>query len=643
MLHALPWRTALLLLMMGEIAVHGQDLSRPAEVAGTTPDTVSRRNSAMVTFDRNLNTYNWLGKLVVDTVFGGTSLRVLQNYVANIIQVDAGTEGRHRLVSTQENLGVTLGEKFNDNLGIQFRWNSLVYSDDKAVGLSNASDHSVLGGLEVTPLAFLTVTPLFGYRWDNQTEIRDRGFSYALATKLREVDLDGYRVLGSGQLQEDHLSPRSLANHFARIGVQKWFSSQTRDSIEFGYSHLKREFYALADSNIESRIENVLAFTNLLEYEVERGFLTSLFVTVSSRAWDKDLRRNAAQPSPTPQFNTRIDELRLDAYLQAQYHSTDGSAVGLIRLGYGERDETHSAKAPGDLNPAATILFNERNRQEQSKDNVARRTSLAGMLTIPLSFSDRLSVSGGASILRYDTPSILNVEDRDELLVSASIGTAHHVSPFLEIGLSLDGMLSHVVYLLKERSANNNINRVLRFAPRALFRPVGFFASANALEVLANYTVYDFEQQIALVRSFSYRQFGWIDSTGIGLTDRVGLHFYSYIKLYQRGQLKWSEFTERIENSFADQTFALQLRFTPEEGTLFGVGLQYFSQSRYSYEQSTKRLASFQRSIGPTCVLERDLGQRGQLNLRGWYEHRKQPDGTERALASVTITILLNF
>jgi hypothetical protein len=643
MLHSLPWRVVLLLLVMGRITAQPQDLSRPAEVSGTTPDTLSRRNAALVSFDRNLNTYNWVGKLVVDTAYGGTSLRILQNYVANIIQVDAGTAGRRRLVSTQENMGLTIDQKLNNQLGLQFQWSSLVYSDDKAVGLSNASGHSVLGGLDVTPVAFLTVTPLLGYRWDNQTEIRDRGLSYTLSARIHEVDLDGYRVLGSGQLHEDHLNPRSLANHFGRIGVQKWFSSQTRDSIEFGYSRLKREFYALADNNIESRVENILVFTNLLEYEVDRGLLTSFFATISSRGLDKDLRRNVPGLSPTPQFNTHIDEFRLDSYLQVQYRSADGRIAGLARMGYGERDEAHTAKSPADLTPATMILFNERNRQEQSKDNVARRTSLAGMLTLPLSFSDRLTVSGGAGILRYDTPSILNVEDRDELLVSASVGTSHHISSSLEIALTLDGILSHVVYLLKERSANNNINRVLRFAPRAIFRPTRFLTSANALEVLANYTVYDFEQQLALVRSFSYRQFGWIDSTGIRLTDRVGLHFYSYIKLYQRGQLKWSDFTERIENSFADQTFTLQLRFTPDEGTVFAIGMQYFSQSRYSYEQATKRLASFQRSVGPTCMMEHDLGQRGQLNLRGWYEHRKQPDGTERALASVTIAILLNF
>ncbi len=606
-------------------------------------DSVARTNSALILFDRNLNTYNWIGRLLVDTSFGGSSVRIIQNYTTNIIQVDAGAAGRKRLASNQENLNLGFGQKVNDNLGLQFRWSSLVYSDDKAVGLSNASGHSALGGLDVTPIPFLTVTPLVGYRWDNQGAIRDRGMSFLVAGELREVDLDGYRVLGSGQFQEDRLNPRSLANHFGRVGIQKSFSGGTRDSLEIGFNRLKREFYAVADSVIESRVDNVFSFTNLLDYEVGGGLLASLFVSVSSRGLDKDLRTVLGESPQQPAFNTRIEEFRLDTYFQAQYRSPDGGAAGQVKVGYTERNEAHSAKPMADQTPAQTVLFNERDKQEKTKDNFARRTALSGLLTLPLSSSDRLTVSGGAGILRYDTPSSLNVEDRDELLVVGSLATSHRVSSALELGITLDGTISHTVYLLKERSANNSINRILRLGPRTLVRPASFLTSANMFEVLANYTVYDFEQQVAEARSFSYRQFAWVDSTVIRVTERVGLHFFSYIKLYERGQLNWREFTERTENAFSDQTYALQLRFSPSAAVIFAVGMQYYSQSRYRFEGSEKRLDTFQRSIGPTCLLSYDLGMAGQLNFRGWYESRRLTDGTLRALASMTMTVLLNF
>ena len=630
--------------MLGAVASGlAQEEGRSTDGTGIARDSLTRANSALILFDRNLNTYNWIGRLLVDTSFGGSSIRIVQNYTTNIIQVDAGSGGRRKLASNQENLSLGLGQKLSQNLGLQFQWSSLVYSDDKAVGLSNASGHSALGGLDVTPLPFLTITPLLGYRWDNQGTIRDRGLSYLLSGQLREVDLDGYRLMGSGQYQEDRLDPRSLANHFGRVGIQKTFVGRTRDSLEFGFNRLKREFYAVADSTIESRVDNIFSFTNLLDYEIDRNLLATFYVMVSSRGLDKDLRAllgGALQPT---WFNTRIEEFRLDTYFQTGYRSSDGETAGQVKVGYTERNEAHSAKPGANLTPAQTVLFNERDRQEKTKDNLARRTSLSGQLTFPVSPSDRLTLSGGAGILRYDTPSSQNVEDRDELLVVASVATSHRVSAALEIGVTLDGMLGHTVYLLKERSANNNVNRVLRLGPRVLVRPAPFIASANMFEVLANYTVYDFELQEVQARSFSYRQFAWVDSTVVRLTERVGLHFFSYIKLYERGQLNWKEFTERTENAFADQTYALQLRFSPSAALMVAVGMQYFSQSRFRFEEREKRLDSFQRSIGPTCMLSYDLGLSGQLNFRGWSESRRLTDGTIRALASMTMTVLLNF
>jgi hypothetical protein len=289
------------------------------------------------------------------------------------------------------------------------------------------------------------------------------------------------------------------------------------------------------------------------------------------------------------------------------------------------------------------ILHSERNRQEQTKDNLARRIVLAGSFAFPLSFTDRCYVEASANMLRYDTPSDDNLEDRDELLIAMSVSTSHRVNRFLEVGLRLDGTLSHLVYLLKERSANNNINRVLRLAPTTVIRPASWCTSFNTFEVLANYTVYDFEEQATLARSFSYRQFGWLDSTAIDFTRRIGMDIFSYIKTYERGLFRWKEFTERPENSFIDRTFAAQLRFAPGPSVTFAVGVKYFSQSRYVYVPAAKQLDSFISSVGPTCAIAWDIGLHSRLTFRGWYERRKQEETGIQSLASMTMNLLLHL
>jgi hypothetical protein len=268
---------------------------------------------------------------------------------------------------------------------------------------------------------------------------------------------------------------------------------------------------------------------------------------------------------------------------------------------------------------------------------------LSGAVEIPLSVSDRISFTGSAGILRYDTPSDQNLEDRDELLVALTLATSHRLSPVLELGVVADGTLGHTVYLLKERSANNAINRVLRLSPRATFRPVSWITSLNAFEVLANYTVYDFEAQLASVKSFSYRQFGVVDSTAFDLTHRLGIDLFAYWRVYERGQLKWAAFRERTENSAVEETYALQVRFTPDRGSLFAAGIRYFGQSRYAYAGGTRALESFLSSFGPTCLISWEPGRHSRVQFRGWYERRRQPDGTVRPLSTLTLNLTLTL
>jgi len=95
--------------------------------------------------------------------------------------------------------------------------------------------------------------------------------------------------------------------------------------------------------------------------------------------------------------------------------------------------------------------------------------------------------------------------------------------------------LSHLVYLSPQRSADNTWNRIFRLSPRFAYKPSEKFFSFNTFEVLANYTTYDFEFISASVRSYVFRQFAFIDSTEVGISNRFSLGWYHYLRFYERG------------------------------------------------------------------------------------------------------------
>jgi hypothetical protein len=622
----------------------GQESQREPEMQSGTPDSVRRANTASVLFDRNLNTFNWIGRLSLDTTFVRTRFTASAQLLANIVQPEEGSgAASHSSESIQKNLALGVRYPLTDFAGLDARWSSLVFSDNRNIGLSNAASHTLITGLAFFPLDRLSVTPLGGYRWDTQGGLQDRGGVVGLETELFPIDFDGYHLSGTGKLRRDVVSPRILEDHAAQLGIYKPFGPFSLDSLDIGFVQTRREYYSRGDSAIESRTDRSFSLANLLAFEVARNLTASVFVNIGSRLLDKNERPLLdAAYSPTT-FDTQIEEFRLDTYVQAAFQSADNETSAMVRLGYSERSESHRAMAPDQMPPNISVLFGERNKQEQTKDNLARRVALTGGGAIPLFSSTRLFLTGSAGILRYDTPSELNFEDRDELLIAVTLGVRHAFSKSLEAVLTLDGTMSHLVYLLKERSANNNFNRILRLAPRTNWRPAPWFSTTNACEVLANYTVYDFEQQVALVRSFSYRQFSWIDSTQVELTPRVGLDFFTYLKLYERGLLKWDEFRERTENSYVDRTLALQLRFSPYQSTVVAVGVQYFSQARYLFKEAVKSPDSFTSSVGPTCAIRWMIGPHSRLQFHGWYERRRLPDGTFRSLASMTMHIYLHL
>src|SRR5262245_3604700 len=220
----------------------------------------SGRAFGAIFLERHLNTFNWFGRALIDTTFGDFSLNMNEQYSSSIILIDAtSTSPASRPESNQQELSLLPGWSVSHDVTLLSQWSSLVYSDNKAVGLSTASYHTLYGGARYSPSDEFFINPMVGYRWDNQSAFRDQGLSYDLtAGTTPNLDFDSYRFSGDFRFNQDHIEPRLLENYLGRVGLQKSFVGATRDSIEFQYSRTRRDFYSLSaapvDTNIESRV-----------------------------------------------------------------------------------------------------------------------------------------------------------------------------------------------------------------------------------------------------------------------------------------------------------------------------------------------------------------------------------------------------
>ena len=192
-------------------------------------------NLASILFERNVNTFNWVGRAFMDTSFGKTWLRAREQFTTNSIRINGSGASSLRLRSDQQSLSLRAGHLLTTDFSPTAQWYSLVTTDNRSGGIGQVSIHSALGGFEYSGLPFVTLQPLAGYRWERQLGTRDQGFSYELGGFLRPLDLDGYRLRATGQLHPDRPAQGRQLRAVERphvIGQRVVFRQHRRQHLE---------------------------------------------------------------------------------------------------------------------------------------------------------------------------------------------------------------------------------------------------------------------------------------------------------------------------------------------------------------------------------------------------------------------------
>lgn len=593
--------------------------------------------SASVEFDKSISTYRWLGQLGYSQVIGPLSFSVSERFLSTLLRAD------RNLITDEQSINLRARYKATNVFSPSTRISSFILSDDKTIGISSASAHGVYGGIAITPESYILIEPLLGIRFDNQIDKHDRGASYMLNLEVEEARFSGYRLDAVGKYQYDRLDPRAIELRNLQVSIERQFFERTRNRLNLNYYRNRRDFYFLADGsvlqqfgvthNIETRSEDAFGAGDTLDYQLGKGALLTMQGNLFTR---RITRETYLRYSGDPRINTGIDELRIEGGMQAQF-SPSQTVNTLLRFFYQEREERHIVRDEDAFDRLKNI--DSLSLLAEMRNNHSRRTTLSGEGVFSPSRSDTFSITGSGTILRYDTPSAVNVEDRDELWYLISATAAHRFSRSLHLSLAADVQLTHLVYLSSKRSDQNTWNRIFRLSPRVSYQPSAHLTSVNRFEVLANYTAYDFEFLTSNTRSFVFRQLSFTDSTLYNITRRVALEWTNTIRVYERGDLKWDEFTQRLVNSFLDRSYLATVHYSLNDCLLFSIGIRYFNQLRYGYRNSERYVEQQFESLGPTTRISWSSGSRTIFSIRGWYEHQTQTGVAGRNFANMTMSL----
>lgn len=592
-------------------------------------------------FERNVNTFLWDlgGNYHYDE--GPWRFNAEERFQRTLIRTDRST------VKDEQSFRIAAERNMMSDLALTASFSSFIFSDNRALGLNDLSANKALAGLRWQASPQIEIAPSAGVSFDNQQGIYDRGFMYEATASLRDLLIGRTRAQAELYSSAEYIDPRFQSEHRGIADLHAIFDESGSNHTQLMFRSVRREFYLAYDSllerstgiahPIESRDEQVITLSNALQYQVWRPlrFIATVDLTQRSIARARQQRR---PEDDNPFFDADIVEFHLNGSAQLQYDNGEGTR-GMLRMELNERDEQHTISS---FDGASPVSYARQQLLEEQKNNNIQQTQLALQLSHALGTSDTLALSASTIKMQYDTPSEDNFDDRDELFVLAGLRWVHRFSPYFQASVNGDVNLRHTVYIFAERSANNTWNRVIRLAPATELRLGRGLVSRNGAEVVANYTVYDFENAALAQRSFSLRQLTLSDSTLVHLGSDFWTEITMHLRLSERGELRWTAFTVRPLQYLDERTLELSL-LRMEGRTSAALGFRLFEQRRYGYEQNERVRSGILRSYGPTGSLRVRMSHHSDIIAEGWYQFTSENEGDTRVTPNVALRVVWNL
>lgn len=615
---------------------HAQDIPPPA--AATVDSTSGRAGTLSLGFERNVNTFLW--DLGGSWRSGAAPWRVSadERFQRTLIRTERST------VKDEQSFTLGVERDLDERFAVTAAFSSFIFSDNRALALNDLSTNKALAGLRWQPLPGVSVAPMGGVSFDNQQGIEDRGFMYTADARLKDLTIGNTMAQAEWYSSAEYIDPRFQQEHRGSADFLARFTDDGLNHTQLQFRSIRREFYLPYDSAleasrgvaypIESRDERIITLSNTLQYRM----LDPLHLVGSIDLTQRDIARARTQRNPddaVPFFDADIGEFRLNGSLQLAYDNREGTA-GSLRMEFNERDEVHEISSFAEANP---VSFSRQQALEEQKNNSIQQTQLGLQFSQALTARDTLWLSASTVKMQYDTPSEDNHDDRDELFVLAGLRWAHRFSPLFTASISGDVNLRHTVFIFAERSANNTWNRVIRLSPSTELRIGNSFVTKNTAEVVANYTVYDFESAGQSQRSFSLRQLTVTDSSLLQLGGAVWAELQLHLRFYERGELRWSAFTMRPLQFFDERSLTLSLLRLGED-VRASLGFRLFEQRRYGYQGLTRQKTGTLRSYGPTAALRLRLTDATDVIAEGWYQLTAEDNRESRITPNVALRLL---
>lgn len=593
----------ILLLLISSATIYSQ-LFPPGRL-----DTISPSNHFYQIFDKQFNIYRYNNSFLFTRKFNKFEIGLTNEYEGFLIR---GTEDSKKDAER-------FNFYFSQNLISYFNFfgelNYNLNSDSRTIGLNEAEKlNGNLGisfNLPSVGKSFIT----YGIERNKQVSINQQGPRLAMGATIEKINITEVLLNSNFFLERVELKDgRKNSTLLLQTQIDGKFEDQNTLFLALDYQNLRRDYivFPIYITNFfETRYENKIIPTFGLYYNL----FDKTFLSFSGQFYSYRIQRFYNLYDPTNQY-TATERTLYEQSLDLNFELTAQTKIFSPKIGvnYFYRNEENVINKKFDID---NITFNQLSSIEFQKNNYQTRLKVFYNFLLMPNNSNTTLISGNASLLRYDTPSEMNDDDRDEFQFISSVSTKQRFSQYYSLTLTFDIQLFHLVFLKSTRSSLNNWNRIIKLSASSDYQTNSFWWKPT-FEIFSNYLVYDFES--SNIQSFAFRQFVYRDSIEINLSNSLKFFYTIVYKTSERGTLFWKDFSMTKELNIKEIFTKTMLFFLLNNKVQFGFGGRAYNITQKPTSKNRIPDNYSYYSFSPETEIKIFLSKNNVIFLQGWYE-----------------------
>jgi len=431
-------------------------------------------------------------------------------------------------------------------------------------------------------LVFPSTFALFaGFRLDKRRQVTDYGPSLVLQGGSKSGTKQDSTFHWTAVFENHWLKPRKISLWGGSASYQKGFGKEAGFNIGLGY--YKRRMDDYSGQNIQRVSSDTLLSTAQIMFNITPRLKLTNYSEFGIPLRDfKFMSIQTGQTKRNLGYNQTEFLNRFEAVFQSN------KIIGLGKFEYRQRNRTYYLRNLADPKSLDfQILTREFERQleiERSKDIQEQSFSWFYDVKWQTNQKSFFQFNSIAQLLRVNTPSNRNDQDRDEVYYNGSLTYENQLFSQFKISFKSSGSFRHYVFIKPSQSIENFKDRVLRIDPSFEWH-IGNLNWVGTHTIWVTYQVRDFAGEIDKNRS--NRIFLADHKFNYPLTENSQIEFQWLYRENRLSRLDWNRFKEspidtNIVNDFK-MLFKKQNFSSESGGTLnWELGWRHFSQLRKS-------------------------------------------------------------